>query len=143
MLICSRTSKKLWLGSEVSLVTKNVFESLKILMCITVSTFNLSGLHQRFKAVFCGGKRKFENINCRKISLSPFSKLIYPFLPTWYESDTCIKPSLTNWQVLEVQVVHCMFQQSKAVLSNKYLTICISRFPQAVPPDSRWGDYLH
>lgn len=82
MPICSRASKKPWPGSEVSLVTKNVHDSLKIFMCITLSTFHLSRLHQGFKAVFCGGKRKFEYINCRKFPSSPFSKLTYPFLPT-------------------------------------------------------------
>lgn len=87
------------------------------------------------------GRKGSLNTNSKKIPLSPFSKLIYPFLPTWYKSHPCIKPSFTNWQVPEV--VQCMFQQSKAVLSNKYLTICISRFSQVVSPDSRWGNYLH
>lgn len=58
MPICSRASKKLWHGSEVSLLTKSVFYSFKMLT--VVSTFHLYGLHQRFNTVFYGEKRKFE-----------------------------------------------------------------------------------
>lgn len=36
MPICSRASKELWPGSEGSLVTKNIFCSLKILAHVTV-----------------------------------------------------------------------------------------------------------